>query len=242
MLVAVIDQSDRHLHVLLLEDRVALAVGNQTRCAAPTAPRRTARRPRLEKRRVNRQSTLAVRRPGGKRQKFEGWPRSCDPLNRKIGRMPAFSSAVLPGFERVKSLQSNGKREFERHRDYSGRSTDCRWVFPPGFITIRLQPQMKKYRCLWCMSTANHNILYFVHICGHWLPKHGHSACGKLKQPCRTRVSGPRIAQNPVQTRLPQHAKRSHLLETIPQSGAPASRRNGAKDRPSCANCGELGR
>jgi hypothetical protein len=26
------------------------------------------------------------------------------------------------------------------------------------FITTRLQPQMKKYRCLWCMSTANHNI------------------------------------------------------------------------------------
>ena len=33
-------------------------------------------------------------------------------------------------------------------------------------VTPRLQPQMKKYRCLWGMSTANHNILYSLVICG----------------------------------------------------------------------------
>jgi hypothetical protein len=27
-----------------------------------------------------------------------------------------------------------------------------------------VKPQMKKYRCLWCMSTTNHYILYFVNI------------------------------------------------------------------------------
>jgi hypothetical protein len=27
-----------------------------------------------------------------------------------------------------------------------------------------VKPQMKKYRCPWCMSTQNHNILYFVNI------------------------------------------------------------------------------
>jgi hypothetical protein len=27
-----------------------------------------------------------------------------------------------------------------------------------------VKPQMKKYRCPWCMSTKNHNILYFVCI------------------------------------------------------------------------------
>ncbi len=32
------------------------------------------------------------------------------------------------------------------------------------FVTVRLQPQMKKYRCPWYVSTQNHNILYFVHI------------------------------------------------------------------------------
>jgi hypothetical protein len=32
------------------------------------------------------------------------------------------------------------------------------------FITVRLQPQMKKYRCPWYVSTTNHNILYFVGI------------------------------------------------------------------------------
>jgi len=36
-------------------------------------------------------------------------------------------------------------------------------VYTPEFMTIRLQPQMKKYRCLWCKSTTNHYILYFVH-------------------------------------------------------------------------------
>jgi hypothetical protein len=28
---------------------------------------------------------------------------------------------------------------------------------------------MKKYRCLWYMSTRNHNILYLAHIQGIWL-------------------------------------------------------------------------
>ncbi|MGA3133795.1 MAG: hypothetical protein ABSD59_23770, partial [Terracidiphilus sp.] len=32
------------------------------------------------------------------------------------------------------------------------------------FVTVRLQPQMKKYRCPWYMSIPNHNILYFVGI------------------------------------------------------------------------------
>jgi hypothetical protein len=35
-------------------------------------------------------------------------------------------------------------------------------VVTPGIIKIRLQPQMKKYRSLWYVSTRNHNILYFV--------------------------------------------------------------------------------
>jgi hypothetical protein len=35
-----------------------------------------------------------------------------------------------------------------------------------GLVTVRLQPQMKKYRCLWYKSSANHNILYFVPIPG----------------------------------------------------------------------------
>jgi hypothetical protein len=39
-------------------------------------------------------------------------------------------------------------------------------VLPPVFFTVRLQPQMKKYRCLLGKSTANHNIWYFLHISG----------------------------------------------------------------------------
>ncbi|MGA8731167.1 MAG: hypothetical protein WB608_20585 [Terracidiphilus sp.] len=48
--------------------------------------------------------------------------------------------------------------------------------------------------------------------------KFGHSACGKLKRPYRTRVLGPRIAPNPVQTRC-LTAKRPTFYETIPQLG-----------------------
>ena len=36
--------------------------------------------------------------------------------------------------------------------------------FALDFVTVRLQPQMKKYRCPWYVSTTNHNILYFVGI------------------------------------------------------------------------------
>jgi hypothetical protein len=43
-------------------------------------------------------------------------------------------------------------------------SSGCSRVFRPGNVTVCLQPQMKKYRCPWGVSTANHNILYFVDI------------------------------------------------------------------------------
>jgi hypothetical protein len=43
------------------------------------------------------------------------------------------------------------------------------------FVTVRLQPQMKKYRCLWYMSTRNHNILYSEHIQGICLLNIGNS-------------------------------------------------------------------
>jgi hypothetical protein len=37
-----------------------------------------------------------------------------------------------------------------------------RWHITSALVTICLQPQMKKYRSLWWMSTTNHNILYFA--------------------------------------------------------------------------------
>jgi hypothetical protein len=33
--------------------------------------------------------------------------------------------------------------------------------FAPNIFKVLLQPQMEKYRCLWCKSSSNHNILYF---------------------------------------------------------------------------------
>ena len=38
--------------------------------------------------------------------------------------------------------------------------------FAPDFLTVRLQPQMKKYRRPWCMSRGNHNILCFLCVSG----------------------------------------------------------------------------
>jgi hypothetical protein len=37
-------------------------------------------------------------------------------------------------------------------------------VFGRCLLTDCLQPQMKTYRCPWCVSRTNHNILYFVNI------------------------------------------------------------------------------
>lgn len=44
-----------------------------------------------------------------------------------------------------------------------------------SFVKIRLEPQMKKYRSLWCLSRQNHNILCFVFYRGINLPNMGSS-------------------------------------------------------------------
>ena len=62
--------------------------------------------------------------------------------------------------------------QLERGRDFFSHSGLGR-VFTPRFITIRLQPQMKKYRCLWCKSRINHYILYLVHDSGLLFPNKG---------------------------------------------------------------------
>ena len=82
------------------------------------------------------------------------------------------------------------------------------------FITIRLKPQMKKYRCLWYVSTTNHNILYFVGVsrtCSLntatclWKVANGlvwrgvarfvlHSSQGKFRDPARFLYHHPRVA------------------------------------------------
>jgi hypothetical protein len=48
-----------------------------------------------------------------------------------------------------------------------------RWLLHTGPRITILQPQMKKYRSLWCMSTTNHKILYFPHIRGIFLLNSG---------------------------------------------------------------------
>jgi len=77
-----------------------------------------------------------------------------------------------------------------------------RRLFEPEFISIRLQPQMKKYRSLWGMSTTNHNILYFLCI-----PRISFANTGnrlwKARKPQKRR--GPtafNFAQNTVHRRL----------------------------------------
>ncbi len=56
------------------------------------------------------------------------------------------------------------------------------------------EPQMKKNRCLWCVSTRNHNILYFVCVPRYPFPKHGESPCGKRESPRQARIPGTGIA------------------------------------------------
>jgi hypothetical protein len=84
-------------------------------------------------------------------------------------------------------------------------------IFTPESMTIRLQPQMKKYRCLWYMSTTNHNILYFVAINGINFPNKGNYLWKAPKLPAEDGVQAveipPAIAspgsENPQRRSLP---------------------------------------
>jgi hypothetical protein len=42
------------------------------------------------------------------------------------------------------------------YREFSSVHELAAWVLAPSLITVRLQPQMEKYRCLWCKSSPNH--------------------------------------------------------------------------------------
>jgi hypothetical protein len=90
------------------------------------------------------------------------------------------------------------------------------------FITVRLKPQMKKYRCLWCMSTSNHNIWYFGHVCRHLIAKPRHSAVESSKRPCLERFLHPPTAPEPLQTEPFSRSRRSiPSLAPIPNPNKP---------------------
>ena len=55
-------------------------------------------------------------------------------------------------------------------------------------LMIGVGPQMEKYRSLWGKSRTNHNILYFVCICGHLTPERWVLACGKREQAGQMRL------------------------------------------------------
>jgi len=61
------------------------------------------------------------------------------------------------------------------------------------FLMIGVGPQMEKYRSLWGKSRTNHNILYFVCICGHLSPERWVLACGKREQARQMRFLGSEI-------------------------------------------------
>jgi len=77
-----------------------------------------------------------------------------------------------------------------------------RGYFTPGIIKIRLQPQMEKYRCLWCKSSPNHYILYFMRISQHSTSEHWTFDCGKLQDPRHAWVLGSKMAPKLVQIRV----------------------------------------
>jgi len=86
----------------------------------------------------------------------------------RIFRWPC-GLAVASSFLRVVVPQSPYRRNSLRansHQPEAGRNIFTRgWLdLRRLLVTVPLQPQMKKYRCPWYMSTKNHNILYFVRI------------------------------------------------------------------------------
>jgi hypothetical protein len=64
------------------------------------------------------------------------------------------------------SFNETGMGVARNYRGFSSVDGPPAGFFTPDFITARLQPQMEKYRCLWCKSSSNHNILYFQ--CTPW--------------------------------------------------------------------------
>jgi hypothetical protein len=71
----------------------------------------------------------------------------------------------------VSVLFSSPRRNRLRKNTHSQDAGKSNWILESldlrrSFVTVRLQPQMKKYRCPWYVSIQNHNILYFVHISG----------------------------------------------------------------------------
>jgi hypothetical protein len=79
---------------------------------------------------------------------------------------------------KLDTMQSrSGSQPYRQIGTWGVHSTDGNWVdfyrefssvaglvaadFAPNMFKVLLQPQMEKYRCLWCKSSSNHNILYF---------------------------------------------------------------------------------
>ena len=67
-------------------------------------------------------------------------------------------------------------------------------------IKARLRPQMKKYLCLWYMSTKNHNILYFVDVSSTYFANKGICLWKALKTLAGHGFPPVKSALNPVQT------------------------------------------
>ena len=157
-----------------------------------------------------------------------------------MGEYRSPSGAVRPGRGRLESLAK--KRE-------TGELKKPRVVvsqrLPGGsshrrFFTIRLQPQMKKYRCLWYKSTTNHNILYFVAVSGIWF-QNANKRLWKAQNGLAQRgLAGGNFAPNSVQ---PGPARRLRPRpQAYPSPGSGTRRRNGAFCRSGCVSCGDSGR
>src|ERR1700728_4097538 len=102
---------------------------------------------------------------------------------------------------------------------------------------------MKKYRCLWCKSTANHNIWCFHRTFGVGLQNlpPPHKTQPILLWKAQTALlgavsTGSKIAQNPVQSRIGPRCLSSN------QAYAPLEVANKAQDRCkygfACGSCG----
>jgi hypothetical protein len=75
---------------------------------------------------------------------------------------------------------------------------------------------MKTYRCLWCVSTENHYILYFAVDCRIRLRNSGQLPVESFGTAALTRVRAPNPAPEAVQNHLPRLRKRSTLRDERP--------------------------
>jgi hypothetical protein len=96
----------------------------------------------------------------------------------------------------VRNRKTNGRPGTEYEPRETNDSTVSGGAPGRNSIPVRLKAQMKTYRCLWCVSTENHYILYFAVDCRIRLRNSGQLPVESSGKAAFARVWGPKPPKN----------------------------------------------